>query len=323
MLDVQGSTSAPYVPSQDLTQLSFNNAQSISRLLFPTDFATKPVEYNATYSSNLDQVQTLLDNDLINEDSFNFHITNEKQFTDINDWLSSLSSQIPPQAPAPVSTLAAHSQSSIYSSQQNNYSTQCSMLQSQNGMYPISCEENDFYDRSQPNPQPVVPSQDIKAYLEQTPYMQPAYHQTMGLAGQRRHYIAVPNVSSSRFCPEVRKAYNFTNANSTESEGQETPKSTKSSTCQTEKVAVSPKNSSITKAKALQIEKKKDKDITTIQELVTLGLSKLSLNDTNSVTKNDKNTALDTAKSLSSKTTIKHVKQQAMSQPAIKIDVSS
>ncbi|KAL9555972.1 hypothetical protein MBANPS3_002121 [Mucor bainieri] len=198
-------------------------ADIINDLFFPMDMDSKPAEYNASIAHSLDQIQTFMDAGTINQSNFNLNISNEQQLNDMNDWLARLSDSIAtgqlPQDPVmDPATSFAYNQMSNFTAPQQQYP----MVPSQNNssMYPASCNENDMYVRSQPMPQPVVPSQDIDSYLgnfaSSTNQYQPYQQQNVGVTGQRQHYTAVPNVASQYFQPELRTTTNFTKANNPE-----------------------------------------------------------------------------------------------------------
>lgn len=198
-------------------------ADIINDLFFPMDMDTKPTEYNTSIAHSLDQIQTFMDAGTIDQSNFNLNISNEQQLNDMNDWLARLSDSIAtgqlPQDPVmdPATTFA-YNQMSTFSAPQQQYPIVPS--QNNSSIYPVSCNENDMYVRSQPMPQPIVPSQDIDSYLgnfaPSTNQYQQYQQQNVGVTGQRQHYTAVPNVSNQYFQPELRTTTNFTKANNPE-----------------------------------------------------------------------------------------------------------
>lgn len=221
--------------SHQQPQLQYNNqvpqanfvtqppADIINDLFFPMDMDTKPTEYNASIAHSLDQIQTFMDAGTINQSSFNLNISNEQQLNDMNDWLARLSDSIAtgqlPQDPVmDPATSFAYNQMSSFNAPQQQYPIVPS--QNNSSIYPASCNENDMYVRSQPMPQPIVPSQDIDSYLgnfaSSTNQYQQYQQQNVGVTGQRQHYTAVPNVANQYFQPELRTTTNFTKANNPE-----------------------------------------------------------------------------------------------------------
>ncbi|KAI9483145.1 MAG: hypothetical protein EXX96DRAFT_606204 [Benjaminiella poitrasii] len=290
--------------------------QIIHDLFFPLEMnSTKPTaEYNSSVANNLDQIQSFLEAGTINQSNFNLNINTEQQLQDMNDWLARLSNSIAtgqmPQEPS-TSTLG-YNQLSTFTPplQQSQYPV---MIPSQNNVHLVSSsEENDIYVRSQPMPQPVVPSQNInelnntylgqplanQIYYQQQPLPpQQHYQQNIGLTGQRQHYTAVPNVANNFFQPELRTATNYTRANypeNGETEKQETVsfKPTKSVTHDEKKnmaTLINTFSSALVenKKQPTRVEKEEKnepetKPENTIRELITSDLSKLSLNDNNS-----------------------------------------
>ncbi|CEP13848.1 hypothetical protein [Parasitella parasitica] len=193
-------------------------ADIINDLFFPMDMDSKPIEYNSSVAHSLDQIQNFMDAGTINQSNFNLNISSEQQLKDMNEWLARLSDSIAtgqlPQDPVmDPATSFAYNQMSNFDIQQQQYPSHNS------NMYPVSYQENDLYVRSQPMPQPIVPSQNIDSYLglssSANPYQQ-YQQQNVGVTGQRQHYTAIPNVANHYFQPELRTTTNFTKANNPE-----------------------------------------------------------------------------------------------------------
>lgn len=217
----------------------------------------------------------MMDVGLIDQNNFNFNITNEQQLADMNDWLARLSNNIvvSSQAPAPVN--------SSYPIQQ--YPTL------ENNMY-FNNNENDLYVRSQP----IVPSQNIESYLGMNypQQQQPPSGMGIGMTGQRQHYTAVPDLSNQIFNPEVMTAYNFTAGNQphqAEKTEIEAFKPTKTDLHSEKKnmatlintfssAHVEPKKSTTTSKQATKEEQEKNES-DTIRDLITSDFSKLSIKD--------------------------------------------
>ncbi|KAI8643646.1 hypothetical protein BD408DRAFT_342001 [Parasitella parasitica] len=263
-------------------------ADIINDLFFPMDMDSKPIEYNSSIAHSLDQIQNFMDAGTINQSNFNLSISNEQQLNDMNEWLARLSDSITtgqlPQEPQQYPTVVPSHNS--------------------NNMYPVPCEENDMYVRSQPMPQPVVPSQNIESYLGlplSTNLYQPYQQHNVGVTGQRQHYTTIPNMANQYFQPELRTTTNFTKANlpenaETEKKETESFKPSKPITHEDKKnmaTLINTFSSAMTdnnfkpaaspeKAEEIEKEKEKEKEKSTddlIRDLITSDLSKLSLKD--------------------------------------------
>ncbi|KAK4509654.1 uncharacterized protein ATC70_006956 [Mucor velutinosus] len=299
----------PVQYSNQVPQANFVTQQPadiINDLFFPMDMDTKPAEYNASIAHSLDQIQNFMDAGTINQSNFNLNISNEQQLNDMNDWLARLSDSIAtgqlPQDPVmDPATSFAYDQMSNFTAPQQQYPIVPS--QTNSGIYPVSCNENDMYVRSQPIPQPIVPSQDIDSYLgnfaSSTNQYQQYQQQNVGVTGQRQHYTTVPNVANQYFQPELRTTTNFTKANNpenAETEKEETIsfKPSKTITHEDKKNMATLINTfssalvdnnfkpvaSATKKEEDIEEKDKSKSTDdVIRELITSDLSKLSIQD--------------------------------------------
>ncbi|KAI8081973.1 uncharacterized protein B0P05DRAFT_538853 [Gilbertella persicaria] len=303
---VSPSQPTPYVTQP--MENSFSPDHVINDLFFPMDMDAK---YDANIENSLNQIQQLMDAGAITQSSFNLNINNEQQLSDVNDWLTRLSHSIATttapvaNAYAPLSNFAPVAQESY---------TQYPVVPSQDRMYPTSCEENELYVRSQPMPQPVVPSQNIDAfnpnYLafhsnQMPPYPQQSYN--VGVTGQRQHYAAVPDVSNHYFQPELRTAMNFTkaphNAETEKEEKTDSFKPTKTVNYDEKKQMATLINSfsSVdgqpkkpqTKQEELESTETSKPDIL-VRDLITSDLSKLSLNDTKQAVEKTKDTLYPT-----------------------------
>lgn len=307
----------------------------INDLFFPMDMDTKPTEYNASIAHNLDQIQTFMDAGTINQSNFNLNISNEQQLNDMNDWLARLSDSIAtgqlPQDPVmDPATSFAYNQMSNFTAPQQQYPIVPS--QNNSSIYPASCNENDMYVRSQPMPQPIVPSQDIDSYLgnfaASTNQYQQYQQQNVGVTGQRQHYTAIPNVANQYFQPELRTTTNFTKANNpenAETEKEETisfrpsksitheDKKNMATLINTFSSALADNNfkpaASATKEDDDDEEKDKSKSTDDlIRELITSDLSKLSIQDDTNASK-PSNTEDSESKSLYPTTTVSAAQQ--------------
>lgn len=300
--------------SVSLTTCSFRLIRKIMNIM-PVNYLSSispiaPTKYLLLDIANsLDQIQNMMDVGAINQNNFNFNITNEKQLADMNEWLGRLSDsiasgQIPQNANIPVNQSTFVSDFYPTQQQQQQFNTQYPILDN-NNMY--SNNESDLYVRSQPLPQPVVPSQNIQSYLGMTYPQQPIA--VGGMTGQRQHYTKVPNLSDQKFNPEVITAYNFTAGNKPPKEEVEAFKPTKTDSHNEKKnmatlintfssALVEPKKPTVVKSEPE--ETKKDEN-DTIRDLITSDLSKLSLEDTKTVEKDDTLYPTDNLKSLSPK----------------------
>ena len=247
-------------------------------------------------ADRLDQLQSFMDAGAVNQSNFNLNISNEQQLADMNDWLARLSNsiatgQMPQEPKMDPATTFAYNQMSNFNPPPQDYS-QYPMVPSQQQMYPTSCEDTEMYVRSQPMP-PVVPSQH---YMAVNQFGQPY---GPGLTGQRQHYTTIPNVSDQYFQPELRTTTNFTKANNpengeTEKEETDSFKPTKtmthdekkhmatlvntfSSALDTSKKPVAKKEATVQTPPS----RKKSDDL--IRELIVSDLSKLSINDSTTV----------------------------------------
>jgi hypothetical protein len=273
-------------------------------------------------ANRLDQIQSFMDAGTVTQSNFNLNISNEEQLADMNDWLARLSDSIAtgqmPQQESIMDTATsfAYNQMSNFTPppQQQGFTQYPIVPSQQQPMYPTSCEENELYVRSQPMPQPVVPSQN--------PYQQPYMNYQVGgvTTGQRQHYTTVPNVSNHYFQPELRTTTNFTKANNPENgeiEKEETVsfKPTKTVTHDEKKnmatlvntfssaLDTTKKSSPVKKETIVTEEPTRKKSDDLIRELITSDLSKLSLNDDADEEVKEKKSSADNA-SLAASTTL-------------------